>query len=319
LNILADGRFHSGTELGAQLGISRSGIWKQLRVLEDLGLELFAVPGRGYRLARPLDLLDVSEVRAALEPGSRELLSGLELLSQVDSTNRYLRQRVLDGVPAGYAVLAERQTAGRGRRGRSWISPFAAHVYLSVAWRFSVSPAVLGGLPLAIGVASIQALKQVGADGAALKWPNDLWHDGRKLGGILLELTGEAGGPCDVIVGLGLNVAMPAGAGRVLDQPWTDLRAVLGPGCPPRSRLAGLLIDRILMALWQYEREGLEPFLAEWRRHDAVAGQSVRVLAGEREIIGIARGVDISGALLVEASGSTLRFASGEVSLRLAP
>lgn len=319
LKILADGRFHSGPELGSSLGISRSGVWKHLRELKTAGLEVFAVRGRGYRLAQPLELLDETAVRAALAAPARALLGGLELLPSVDSTNRHLRRRRLDGAPSGFAVLAEQQTAGRGRRGRGWVSPYGAHIYLSVGWRFTASPGALSGLPLAVGVAAIRALRALGLSGATLKWPNDLWHQGRKFGGILLELAGEAGGPCDVVVGLGVNVAMPAHAAGEVDQPWTDLRTVLGPRCPTRSALAGALLGAVLEALAHYERAGLEPFLADWRAHDALAGRAVRVDTGTGEVAGIARGVDAGGALLLEHGGETLRFASGEISLRAAP
>lgn len=319
LRILADGRFHSGPAIGAALGVSRSAIWKQLHALEGLGVEVFAVSGRGYRLAAPLDLLEEGAIRAAMDSAGTNLLGGLELLTRIDSTNRHLRQRMLDGVPRGYAVLAEQQTAGRGRRGRPWVSPFAAHVYLSVGWRFAASPSTLAGLPLAVGVAAVQVLRGLGIGAPTLKWPNDVWHDGRKLGGILLELAGEAGGPCDVVAGLGMNVAMPIHAAGQVDQPWTDLQTIMGARRPSRSALAGTLIAQVLQALARYEGEGLEPFLADWRRHDAVAGQRVRVSAGGQEIAGIAEGVDDSGALLLECAGSTVRFASGEVSLRAAP
>ena len=317
LQFLADGRFHSGADLGRRLGISRGAIWKHMRQLENLGLEVHAVPGRGYRLAQVLELLEVEKVTAAMTPEARKLLTGLEVHGELDSTNRYLR-RAPGPVPGrATACLAERQTQGRGRRGRTWVSPFAANIYSSVAWRFPGSPVALGGLSLAVGVAAAQALAAAGAEQVGLKWPNDLHWQGRKLGGVLLELFGEAAGPCDVIVGVGINVAMPAASAALVDQPWTDLRTVLGSRCPGRNRIAGLLLSELLAALARYERHGLEAFLEDWRRRDIAAGREVELELPQSRIAGTALGIDETGALLVRSGDSTLRFASGEISMRL--
>ena len=317
VQFLADGRFHSGADLGRRLGISRGAVWKQIRQVENLGLEVHAVRGRGYRLPQALDLLDAQEITAAMTPAARALLAGLEVHAELDSTNRYLRAAAGPGPGQGTACLAERQTQGRGRRGRPWVSPFAANIYVSVAWRFSCSTAALGGLSLAVGVAAAQALAAAGAEQVGLKWPNDLVWQQRKLGGVLLELFGEATGPCDVIVGIGINVAMPAASAALVDQPWTDLRTVLGARCPGRNRLAGLLLSELLAALARYERHGLDAFLDDWRRRDVAAGQEVELQLPQHRIAGTALGVDQTGALLVRSGDSTLRFASGEVSMRL--
>lgn len=314
LQLLADGRFHSGAELGAALSVSRSAIWKQVRRLESLGLEVHAVRGRGYRLAEPLDLLDAEAIRQGLPANARVLLDRLDVHLELESTNRHLRQA---GPLPGHACLAERQTGGRGRRGRPWVSPFGANIYLSVAWRFSGSATALSGLSLALGVAVARALAAAGADGVGLKWPNDLLWRQQKLGGILLELFGEAAGPCDVVVGVGVNVAMPRAGGALVDQPWTDLRTMLGTACPGRSRIASLLLSQLLTALALYEQSGLEPFLPDWRRLDLAAGQEVRLQLAREQVSGTALGVDETGALLVRSGESTLRFASGEISMRL--
>ncbi len=317
LQALADGRFHSGDDLGRGLGISRSAVWKYVRRIEALGLEVHAVRGRGYRLHAALDLLDAAAVSAALPQEVRPLLGGLEVHSELDSTNRYLRAAVDDNMACGFACLAERQTGGRGRRGRSWISPFAANLYISVYWRFPGSAAGLTGLSLAIGVAVARALAAVGVEDVGLKWPNDMLWRQRKLGGILLELAGEASGPCDVVVGVGINVDMPAASGALVDQPWTDLRKVLGSDCPTRNQLAATVLGSMLTGLAEYERCGLEAFMPEWRLRDVAAGCDVELHLPQRRVAGTALGVDESGALLVRSGDATLRFASGEVSLRL--
>ena len=317
LQFLADGRFHSGADLGRRLGISRGAVWKHVRQIENLGLEVHAVRGRGYRLPHGLELLENQKVTAAMTPEARDRLAGLEVHTEVDSTNRYLRTAACPGPGRGRACLAERQTQGRGRRGRPWVSPFAANLYASVTWRFPSSPAALSGLSLAVGVAAAQALAEAGAEQVGLKWPNDLHWQGRKLGGVLLELFGEAAGPCDVIVGVGINVAMPEASAALVDQPWTDLRTVLGSRCPGRNRLAGLLLSELLAALARYERHGLEAFLEDWRRRDIAAGREVELQLPQSRIAGTALGVDETGALLVCSGGSTLRFASGEISMRM--
>lgn len=317
LAFLADGRFHSGAELGAHLGISRSAVWKHVQRIGRWGLEVHAVRGRGYRLSAPLDLLDPRAILAELPVVARELLTSLEVHTELESTNRQLRPVPGSGPSSGRVCLAERQTGGRGRRGRPWVSPFAAHIYLSTSWRFGCSAAALSGLSLAVGVATAQALATAGAAQVGLKWPNDLVWQSRKLGGILLELFGEASGPCDVVVGVGVNVAMPAPSASLVDQPWTDLRAILGDACPGRNRIAAVLIGELLQALTHYERFGLEPFLEGWRQRDIAAGKDVELQLAQQRISGTALGVDESGALLVRTGADTLRFASGEISMRL--
>lgn len=313
LRLLADGKFHSGSAVAAALGVSRSAVWKQVRQLKALGLDVHAVRGKGYRLSRALDLLDAEVIWAQLSDTTRARLQRLDVLLDLDSTNRFVRAA---GPVPGHACLAERQTAGRGRRGRTWVSPLGANIYLSLAWRFTGSAGALGGLSLAGGVAAARALLRLGVVGVGLKWPNDLCWRQRKLGGVLLELSGEAAGPCDVVVGVGINVAMPSAAGALVDQPWTDLQSILEP-VPERNRIASLLLDELIVALADYEQHGLAPFLADWRRLDIAAGREVRLHLPREEVTGIALGVDESGALLVRAGDTTARYASGEISMRL--
>ncbi|KFN51984.1 hypothetical protein N790_13200, partial [Arenimonas malthae CC-JY-1] len=215
------------------------------------------------------------------------------------------------------AWLAERQTAGRGRRGRAWASPLAAHVYLSLSRRFDGGIAALQGLSLAVGVAAVQALHGLGYRDVGLKWPNDLMVGSRKLGGILVELRGDAAGPLHVVVGLGLNVAMPPSAAETIDQPWCDL-AGLSPRPPSRQAVATALLDALLPMLARFEREGLAPWREAWARHDLLAGKAVRVQEGPRVVEGVALGLAEDGALrLRTASGEHLCHA-GEASLRAA-
>lgn len=317
LAILADGSFHSGAALATQLGVSRTSIWKYVQRLGELGVEIHPVSGRGYRLASPLELLTLERVRSAMTAESLARLGQCELLFEVDSTNRRLLQQAALGAPSGYACLAEHQSAGRGRRGRDWVSPFGANIYLSVLWRFASGPAALGGLSLAVAVGAARALQEQGIDDVALKWPNDLLWGGRKLGGILLEVAGEAAGPCHVVVGIGLNVRM-GNAGSVIDQPWVDAETAQG-GAVSRNVLAGRLLHHLLLVLGDYGQHGLAPWREEWMRLDAYRGRRVRlVFADTAAVEGIAAGIDETGALVLDCEGERRRFFSGEVSLRAA-
>lgn len=318
LEHLADGRFHSGQALAQAAGVSRAAIWKQLRRLEELGLEVVARPGRGYRLGQPLELLDSGRILGALDAGVRARVERMEVFSRVASTNGYLL-----GLPAGdprrpaRLCLAEYQSAGRGRRSRRWISPFGANIYLSVGWRFREMPPGLPALALCLGVACAEALGALGARGLQLKWPNDLWWHERKLGGLLLEIRGEAGGSCDVVAGIGLNVCMPGRPAGGIGQPWVDLREVLGQQRPHRSELAAALVNRMVPVLEGYAETGFAPFRARWEALDALAGREVELYQGDAVITGVAEGVDAQGAIRIRTGQRHARYVSGEVSLRL--
>ncbi|NIR28234.1 MAG: biotin--[acetyl-CoA-carboxylase] ligase [Gammaproteobacteria bacterium] len=316
LSLLADGHFHSGAALGRALGVGRTTVWQLVRALQARGLEVFAVPGKGYRLAQPVELLGRERVLAALDPATRALLCELVVLPEVDSTNRYLLAGARRGLAGGCACLAEHQSAGRGRRGRGWVSPLGANVYLSVLWRFDGMPGGPQALSLAMGVATANALLELGAHDLGLKWPNDLVVQGRKAGGLLLEMEGESSGPWAVVVGVGLNVGTPPAAAVGIDQPWADLRTAGLEAS--RNRVAGRVLNHLLVALARYAREGFVPFRARWDRLDVVRGHPVRVEAGAQVTEGLARGVDETGALLLAAGGEVRRIVSGEASLRVA-
>ncbi len=318
LHILNDGGFHSGTRLGAALGVSRGAVWKQLQALAQRGVEIHAVRGRGYRLARPLELLDREQILAALPAGSRRLLAALEIHEETHSTNRLLAA-VPRSRPAPRACLAEYQSAGRGRHGRSWVSPYGANLYMSLLWRFAEMPSWPATLGLAAGVAVMRTLADLGfgrlVPGLGLKWPNDVLWEGAKLGGVLAECSGEVEGRCQAVVGVGLNVHMPEPAARGIDQRWADLAQVFG-GRISRNRCAARLLHHLLQVLADYERAGFVPLAAEWRRYDLLRDRPVRVVHGDRIQRGVARGIDSSGALVLEAGGRRCLVHAGEVSLR---
>lgn len=313
----------SGDALAAAAGVTRAAIWKRIQALRAAGVEIRARPGQGYALAHPLELLDAAAIITALPVAARAELDGdhaLQVAWTVDSTNtRLLRQPAPE---RGCAVLlAERQSAGRGRRGRAWVSPLAAHLYLSVARRFRGGLGRLGGLSLVAGIAAAEALAELGLP-VRLKWPNDLVvGDGegtppRKLGGLLVEGGGEHAGPVRAVVGLGLNVRMPAAAAAAIDQPWCDLAGLMDQ-VPDRNRLAAVLLGRLLPALRRFDEEGLDPFLPRHAAFDALAGREVVVDDGGRRLAGTALGLAADGALRVRlAGGGTRVFHAGEVSVR---
>lgn len=309
----------SGDALAREAGLTRAAVWKRVEALREAGVPITARAGRGYALAAPLDLLDAASILAALPDAVRARIGTLEVAWSVDSTSSELLRR--PGGEGAQVLLAERQTAGRGRRGRAWASPLAANLYLSVARRFDAGLARLGGLSLVAGIAVSQALHALGATQARLKWPNDVvvpHADGlRKLGGVLVEGGGEHGGPARAVVGIGLNVRMPARAGDGIDQPWIDLAAVQHAP-PPRDRLAAALLAHLLPALAAFDRDGLAPFLPQYAALDALAGQPVRVLAGDGEACGVALGLAADGALRVRLAQGERAFHAGEVSLRRA-
>lgn len=317
LPMLASGAYCSGQDLAQALGVSRTAVWKQLKNLADLGLEIESSKGRGYRIPGGIDLLDERAVRAALAPEAAALLNRLELLETIDSTNAQALRQLELGIGAGYACTAEQQSAGRGRRGRSWVSPYARNLYLSVTWQYQQGAAALEGLSLAVGVAVARALAASEIPPVQLKWPNDVVVNGAKLGGVLLEMTGDAAGVCQVVVGVGLNVAMPAATAGEIDQAWTDIHSISGGRHPGRSVLLASLLNELLPLLASFETGGFAPWRDEWQALDAYAGKAVVLDTGGQQMAGIARGVDGRGALQLEtrAAGVQAVF-GGEISLR---
>ncbi len=317
MRLLADGALHSGEELAGALSISRAAVWKRLQQLEEWGMALEARPGSGYRLEAPLDLLDAARIEGSLPQAARGVLRRLEVHSSLASTSD--RLLAAGPPPPGRfdACLAEFQSAGRGRRGRQWVAPFASGLCLSVGWSFRDAPGALGALSLAAGVAALRALGRLGVRGLTLKWPNDILAGDAKLGGILIDLRGEAAGPAHVVVGIGITVRLTCAARTRLEAEGTaatDL-AALGEA-PGRNELAAVLVAEIAQALVEFGARGLAAFLEEWEAADALAGRPVRVVQGGEPLEGLASGVDVDGALLLEIGGARRRIHSGEVSVR---
>ena len=318
-------RLIQGPATGAALARSteqtRAAIWKRVNALREAGVAIDVRPGRGYALAHPLELLEAAVILAQLPAAQRDAIAELEVAWSLDSTNSELLRRPTPG--AGAAVLlAERQTGGRGRRGRAWASPLAANLYLSLARMFGGGLARLPGLSLVAGVATAEALQALGFHDVRLKWPNDLVvADGnglRKLGGLLVEGGGEIAGPARAVLGLGLNVAMPAAAATAIAQPWTDLATLSGGAAPSRNALAAALLAHWLPALAQFDAHGLAPFLSRYARLDALAGREVVLHADGDDRVGQVVGLSADGALRVRIAGCEHNVHAGEVSVRAA-
>lgn len=315
LSLLGDGRFHSGQALGNALGVSRAAVWKAIRSLcQQYDLVIQSVPGRGYRLPQPVELLDTDQIMAGISLASRKFLTGIEIIPVVDSTNEYLQQLVSQGTPSGYVVLAEQQTAGRGRRGHQWVSPFGANIYLSMAWRFNSSAHELSGLGIAVATSLARSLAKFAA-GLGVKWPNDILWKEQKLAGILLEIQGEANGPAAVIIGVGVNVNMPTDIGHSIDQAWVDL-ARIQQDHVSRQQVAAHVIDGLLEAMHDYQTRGFDPVRQGWSEWDLLDGKLLNIKMENQTITGTGRGIDEHGAILVECDGKLERFLAGDVSLR---
>jgi len=320
LDILADGEFHSGTELSELLSISRSAVWKQVNSLSEQGIEIGAVNGKGYRLPIPIELLDKSLIIDSLNMTTQAWITALEVHQQIESTNSYLVALThADTKASGVLCVAEQQTAGKGRRGRQWVSPFGRNIYLSLLWKFQEGSASLSGLSLAIGVAVIQALKLHGIKGVGLKWPNDIYWQQRKLGGILVEVSGESNGPCSAVIGLGLNLYLPEGEAQSIEQNWVDVFQILGAEHRiSRNQLLITLIEQMIDVTAFYTEKSFAKYREQWRQYDCMQAQQVNLFMGNQKIAGVVRGINDEGLLLLETSDGIIHsYASGEVSFRV--
>jgi len=316
---LADGEVHSGVRLARDLSAGRGGIAQAVQQLRAFGVEIEAVSRRGYRLARPVELLDAGLIRAAIREDCRHLLNRLEVLFEVDSTNTRLLSAPAPAPGRADVCVSELQLAGRGRRGRLWVSPFGGSIALSLGWTFGDTSRANSALSLAVGVAVSRALERSGARDIRLKWPNDIWFNDRKIGGILVELRTEAGGPAHAVIGVGLNLALSAAARREIETGGARIAALAdaSPTKIERNHLAAALLEELLSMLGEFEREGFAPFREKWSELDALSGRPATVLVGDAVIEGVPRGVDEDGALVLDSGGRLQRFVSGEVSLRL--
>ncbi|MCF7534530.1 bifunctional biotin--[acetyl-CoA-carboxylase] ligase/biotin operon repressor BirA [Pseudomonas petrae] len=311
LKLLEDGAFHSGEDLGIALGVSRSAVWKKLQQAQaDLGIEIYKVRGRGYRLASPLSLLDDEALR-------REHIGlgwACRIHETIDSTNAEAMRVANSGAELPSLILSEQQTAGRGRRGRQWISPFAENLYYSLALRMDGGTRRLDGLSLLVGLAVVDTLRELGIRSAGLKWPNDILVGGKKLAGVLLELTGDPANVCHVVIGIGININMRESIN--VDQAWTSLALELGH-VHDRNKVACALSRNLSAYLAGHQEKGFAAYRRDWEDKHLWQGLAVALTAGAKITRGIVMGVGDDGALRLDVGGREEYFSGGEVSLRL--
>jgi len=314
LKLLADGKFHSGEAIAQHFNVSRATIWNALKDAETLGIEVFSVRGRGYKLPQAVTLLDESAVFNAM--GEIQSFLKLEIHDHLESTNSYLMQKLSNGQTHASCVAANLQTKGRGRRGRHWQASLGASLTFSLLWRFQCGASALSGLSLAVGVALMRTLHGFGITQARLKWPNDVLVNREKLAGILIELQGDMDGPSNAVIGVGINLNLPNSIKQQIDQPTTDLASVTTQAIDP-NELLGTLLTHLANVLRDFEQNGFDDLRNEWTQHHTYHQQQVRMLMPDgREVIGVVQGIAEDGVLLVETDNGLQRFTSGEISLR---
>lgn len=322
LKILSDGKFHSDADLENELNLTQSVLCELMEQLKQLEITIIT-DTQGYKIAGGFELLNKDIIAKYMSNDFDGYLRYLFIYDELTSTNTYLAE--LAQLKCGrYICLAERQIAGKGRLGRTWISPYGRNIYLSLLWSFKIELEQLSGLSLAVAVAVTEALKRYGiVQNCGLKWPNDILWQNRKLAGILIELSGESrrsnsiGDEYSVVIGVGVNVNMSQQSSKHITQPWCDIAQIID-AVPERNKLVAFLIESLWTTMVIYNKQGLAPFLAKWRELDVTYGKKVAIVTPQQQIIGIARGVDETGRFLLEdEDGKMQRFASGEVSLRL--
>jgi len=316
---LDDRSFVSGESLAADLSVTRAAIWKSVEQLRELGVALDAQTSKGYRLASGVSALSPERILSQLPADVRERLEALLVEWTLESTNTRLLEALPPAAGTAAVMLAENQTGGRGRRGRGWVAPPGGAVCLSLGWQYADMPPDLSALSLIVGLCAVNALTSLGVRGVSLKWPNDLVTAQGKLGGILIEMRAESGGPVHVVAGIGLNVSLDDQARATVKSTGNtadDIRAHCSP-VPDRNAIVAALLARLVPAFEGFPRHGLTPYLENWHECDVLHGQEVRVENAGEITRGIARGIDAHGALLVENPGGVQRFISGEVTVRI--
>ncbi len=320
MSILSDGKFHSGEKMSGQLNVSRSSVWVAVENAGQIGVKIFSVRGKGYKLTHPIQLLDTNKIKLSL--GEISSLVNIEVLDVVNSTNSYLLKESAKNIPHASCIAANIQTHGKGRRGRHWQSALGESLTFSYLWRFNFSPASLSGLSLTIGIALIRSLKKIGIKDALVKWPNDIliFDEGvyKKLAGILIELQGDTDGQSAAIIGIGLNLNISKTQLEKIDQPATDIHNLLSETIDSNFFMA-VIIKELAQVLALFENEQFKPFRDEWLSYHAFQDKLINIMLGNSQII-TGKAIDISdtGALVVSTDEGPKSFASGEVSIRSA-
>ena len=316
LQLLADGKFHSGEVLGSELSVSRAAVWKLIHSLKKYDLDICSIKGKGYRLSAAIEFLNKDKLFSIIQPDLLKHIIQLEVFEELTSTNQFLLDRSTKENICGVVVLSEYQSAGRGRRGSKWYSPFGAGINLSIGWRFDYPVESLTQLSMMAGVAVIRTLSAFGIHEIGLKWPNDVFFQGMKLGGILIEMRGESAGPCDVVIGIGINFAFPENLVTGIDRAWIDVASIKSPP-PSRNALTARLISELVKLLEEYKQQAVQEILDEWRQYDCVNGNVVTLLLPNQSVTGRVMGINDHGALLLSVDNEIKQYTAGEISMRL--
>ncbi len=316
LQLLADGRFHSGSKLGKELSMSRSAVWKLIQSLKKYDLDINSVRGKGYRLSATIDFLIQDKIITEIEPEILKHINYLEIFQEITSTNQFLIEKSGEESVNGIAILGEYQSMGRGRRGSKWYSPFGAGINLSLGWHFDQFFESLMQLSLAASIAVVRTLNSFGASGVGVKWPNDIYYKNQKLGGILIEMRGESAGPCDVVIGIGININFPDNYDQNIGQPCIDLASIISPP-PSRNKIAARLISELIKILEKYNQYTSQDLLHEWRQHDCINGNVATLILPNESVTGQVLGIDDHGSLIMSVNNKIKKFNAGEISMRL--
>ncbi|MBM7074141.1 bifunctional biotin--[acetyl-CoA-carboxylase] ligase/biotin operon repressor BirA [Shewanella sp. 202IG2-18] len=298
--------FLSGEALAKQLDVSRATISNHVDALEQAGVGIYSVKGKGYKLEKPVPLIDGDVLVHKID-------DRCFYFDEIDSTNSFILKHA-EELKSGDICIAEYQSAGRGRRGRKWASPYGSHLYASMLWQFPQGMAQAMGLSLVVGCSLASVLKKLGLDDVAVKWPNDVYLEGKKLAGILVEMSGQADGECNVVIGIGVNLSMPTTAAEQIDQPWADI--VSQQALPDKTEFAIALHQQLKADIQQFEQSGLPAFIERWQKVDLYCDQPIKLLMADNVTEGICRGIDTQGALLLEVDGEVKAFVGGEISVR---
>lgn len=320
ISILSDHEYHSGTDMGKSLGLSRAAVWKLMKQLTALGINIDSMTNKGYKTEHVLEFLTTEKIQKHLSAQRLSLLDNFLIFDSIASTNDYLVAYTKKNKNKNENVVcfSEYQSAGRGRLGRSWVSPFLSNIYMSLLWNFNVDIAELPGLHIPTGLAVVHALEKITKiQGIQLKWPNDIMWNNNKLGGILIDVSGEYNVSCSAVIGIGLNVNMPQKPLSKIEKPWTAINRIIDTPVS-RNVIAGTLLDFLIAYLIQFSKSGLSKFIVQWKEKDYLKGKKVKVVTGIQSLVGIARGIDNQGGLLLETKNNDIvTFNSGDVSLYL--
>ncbi len=324
LTILADGEFHSGQSIADELGISRSAVWKLIKKIQTWQVEVYSVTGKGYKIPNGLELIDEQFLQTELQQ-KNSLIKQVEVLTSIDSTAEHLarewktqsNEKTSDWSDSSYArvCVAEHQTAGRGRKGRTWVSPFGANLYFSIGFQLPLGLTALGGLSLAVGMGLCQTLNCFSNKPIKIKWPNDLLVNQHKMAGILVEASGDTNDTSFLNIGVGLNWDMQTKQAETIEQDWANLKPLLSKRLSRSQVMLAILCD-LDKTIQSYLQHGFSFFMPNWPELSAFYQQSVVLDVPNKKIQGIEIGVEQNGALKLQTKQGVEVFHSGEVSLR---